>query len=115
MKRQIYNIFLFTAIVLFLSGCAFHSGIMTGSASIGSNNFKFVKTAQGHSHALYVLGFGGLMKHAMVAEAKQDLLDKNPLKDGQTLANVAVDVKSTFLVVIFRYNVTVTADIVEFK
>ena len=53
-------------------------------------------------------------KNAIVKEAKQDLLKRNPLKKGQVLANVTVDVKRTFFFVGFVTKTTVSADIIEF-
>lgn len=103
------------SILITLSSCAFHNGIMNSSASLSANNFKIVKFATGSSGTTKVLGIGGLSKDALVADAKKDLLQNNPLKDGQALANVTVDFKNTYLLIVITTKVTVTADIVEFK
>ncbi len=117
MKKNFLFVIVFAFFVIFLSGCAAsHLGFMSDSASLSSNNFKFVKPAQGYAETTIIFGIGGLKKDALVAEAKSDLLQKNPLKDGQTLANVCVDFKYTFyfgIVIVTR--ATVTGDIVEFK
>ena len=49
--------------------------------------------------------------------AKERMLEKNPLKDNQTLANVTVNFKKShyFFVGFGSVKCTVTADIVEFK
>lgn len=100
-----------------MSGCvALHSGFMNDSASLSSNNFKYVKLASGQAKATLVFGIGGLKEDAMVAAAKSNLIQKNPLKEGQTIANVAVDRKqSIYFGIVVVTKVTVTADIVEFK
>jgi hypothetical protein len=109
---------LFIAIVIIAitaSSCAFHSGITSSSTSLNSNNFKMVKLAQGEASTTKIFGFGGLAKNAIVAEAKKDLMQNNPLKEGQALANVTVDFKTSFVFMVTKTKVTVTADIIEFK
>lgn len=103
--------------VFLLSGCAMHSGYMTGSAALSSNNFSYIKRdLEGESTALYVFGLGGLAKAAIMDEAKRDLLAANPLGDNQALANVTVSWKYTYVFPFAMTNkCTVTADIVEFK
>lgn len=113
------NALIKTAIVIFFaflfSSCATHWGMMSGNASLSSNNFKMVKMASGTASTLKVFGLGGLAKNALVLNAKKDMLQNNPLKDGQALANVTVDFKNSFIFFINTEKVTVTADIVEFK
>ena len=109
---------LFVAIVivgLTTSSCATHWGMMTGNASLSSNNFKMVKMASGTSSTLKVFGLGGLANNAMVLNAKKDMLQNNPLKEGQALANVTVDFKNSIIFFLMTEKVTVTADIIEFK
>jgi hypothetical protein len=115
MKKNFLKIVVTIVSVFLLSSCAIHSGIMSDSASLGSNNFKMVKYAQGEAKVTKILGIGGLGKNALVAEAKKDLVQNNPLKEGQTLANLTVDFKTSFLLIVSTTKVTVTADIVEFK
>tara|TARA_R110002050_G_scaffold300621_1_gene471011 strand:+ start:40656 stop:41429 length:774 start_codon:yes stop_codon:yes gene_type:complete len=101
--------------ILFLfSSCAFHSGMMTGNASLTDANFQVVQLAVGHSKTVHIIGLGGLKSDAIVFEAKQDLLRNYPLKQGQVLANVSVDFKRSFYFVVGVTKVTVTADVVEF-
>lgn len=97
------------------SSCATHMGMMQGSASLSTNNFKVIKLASGTSQTTKIFGFGGLGKDALVLEAKKSMLQNNPLKDGQALANVTVDFKNSYLLIVMTQKVTVTADIVEFK
>jgi hypothetical protein len=104
------------AIIIFTStGCASHWGMMTGNATLSSNNFKTIKIATGTAATTKILGIGGLGKDALVFEAKKDLLQNYPLKDGQALANVTVDIKTSFIILVVKEKVTVTADIIEFK
>ena len=112
------KVFLFAsiALVFIISSCAYHGGYSTGGVELSSGNFNTVKrNASGKASAFYVFGFGGLEKKAIVAEAKQNLVLQNQLKDNQQLANIIVDYKTSFFVVVSKFEVTVTADIVEFK
>lgn len=108
----------FVAIVfvaLISNSCATHWGTMNGSASLSSNNFKIVKMASGTASTKKIFGFGGLAKDALVLEAKKELMQNYPLKEGQALANVTVDFKNSFMFFVNTNKVTVTADVVEFK
>ena len=102
-------------IALFSSCSSIYSGMMSGSAVLSENNFKVIETATGTSTAQSIFGFSDNKKEALVAEAKQDLLRSNPLKEGQALANVTVDFNVRTFLIIFTQKVTVTADIVEFR
>lgn len=115
MKKNLLYISIALLATLLFSSCAVHTGFMNDSASISSNNFKMIRYAEGTSSTTRIFGLGGLAKNALVAEAKKDLIQNNPLKDGQTLANVTVDFKNSFMLFVIKTKVTVTADIVEFK
>jgi hypothetical protein len=116
MKKYLLIIFVFVLGSFLMSGCvASFGGIMSGSAALSSNNFKFVKLAQGEAKTTSVFGIGGTGKNALVADAKANLIQKNPLKEGQTLANVCVDFKHATYLIVNVSKVTITADIVEFK
>ncbi len=111
-----FKLFIAVAIIVFTAtSCAIHTGIMSGSASLSSNNFKTIKNAMGSASTTKIFGIGGLSKNGLVYEAKKDLLQNFPLKDGQALANVTVDFKTSFLLIVVTEKVTVTADIIEFK
>jgi hypothetical protein len=98
-----------------MSSCAFHSGMMTGNASISNNNFRVVNFAEGHSQTTHILGIGGLKNPAIVLAAKRDLLENYPLKTGQALANITVDFKRTFFFLGMTTSATVSADIIDFN
>ncbi|HOF55893.1 MAG TPA: hypothetical protein PLD74_13395 [Prolixibacteraceae bacterium] len=116
MKKSFFKIVVTVFSVILLSSCAAsHYGVMSDSASLGANNFKMVKYAKGEASVTKVFGLGGMGKDALVAEAKTNLVQNNPLKEGQALANITVDVKNSFILFVTQTKVTVTADIVEFK
>jgi len=90
--------------------------MFTPSASINKPNFKIVKTVTGYAETEHVLFFGGLNSQGLTNEAKANLYQNAKLKDNQTIANVAVDSKTTFLFfyLYWKEQVYVSADVVEF-
>jgi hypothetical protein len=97
------------------NSCAYHSGVITSSASLTNANFQVVELAIGKAQTTHVFGIGGLKSDAIVFEAKQDLLRKYPLKRGQVLANISVDFKRSFYLIVMFTEATITADIVDFS
>ena len=115
MKTKLLISFIAISFVVLFSSCATHWGTMSGSASLASNNFKVVKMASGTASSSKIFGFGGMAQDALVLEAKKDMMQNYPLKEGQALANVTVDFKNSVMLFVNTEKVTVTADIVEFK
>ena len=115
-KRHIIRVLIMMAIA-FIYGCGLHSGYMANSAALGSANFSYSKmNAKGTSSAEYILGFGGLDKTNLVNAAKQNLLATNPLEANQALANVTVNFKHAFYLLIYtKVTCIVAADIVTFN
>ena len=118
MKKLILkSIFAITIVILITSCSATHNGYMSNSASLSSANFSYVKqNIKGDATATYVFGFGGLAKETLVDNAKKQMVDSNPLKSNQTVANVTVNFKTSNYFFVYRtVRCTVTADVVEFK
>lgn len=115
MKKNFIRTFVVIFSMFLLTSCATHWGMMSGNASLSANNFRVIKIATGTSQTTKIIGIGGLGKEALVLEAKKDLMQNNPLKEGQALANVTVDFKNSYMFFVETQKVTVTADIVEFK
>ncbi|HPE57878.1 MAG TPA: hypothetical protein P5514_06170 [Bacteroidales bacterium] len=114
--KKVLQISILAVIAIFLSSCAMHTGYMNNSASLTEANFSYVKQSiSGYAEAMYVFGIGGLEKEALVQEAKAQMLKENPLGPNQTLANITVNWKNSFFVIVNMSKVTVTADVVEFK
>ena len=109
-------ILLFITITMFSSCISLHSGYMNGIAPPVENNFKYVGNALGTSQATYILGIGGLNREGLVREAKNDLIQNNPVKDGQTLVNFTIDhERSFYLGILWTHKVIITADILQFQ
>jgi hypothetical protein len=110
------NLVIILAASLFLSSCAVHGGYITNSASLSSNNFIYIETAaKGTAEATYIFGAGGLDRDALVEDARQNLLRNFPLNDNQTLVNITLSFKKTYVLPFFIKNkCTVSASIVQF-
>lgn len=118
MRKTIFKSIFVLTITLLLTSCAANLvGGMSDSASLNSKNFTYVKkNIKGMSQATYILGFGGMKREAIVNESKQKMLENNPLKDNQAIANLSVDFKvSNFLNIVKTVKCYVSADVVEFK
>jgi hypothetical protein len=109
-----------TTIILILSvlftSCAMHTGIVTNSTALSTNNFAYVKkSVQGTAKATYFLGFGGLSRQALVEEARRDLLENYMPEDNQALVNLTVSFKITFLLFYMENKCTVSASVIQFN
>ena len=113
MKKIFYIV-----ILSMLTSCmAIHSGYITNSAALTSNNFKYLnKSALGKSDVFYFLVFGGLTREAMITEAFGDMKMNYPLKDNQVYVNTAVNFKTSIHYggIVSTVKCTISADIVEF-
>lgn len=89
-------------VALFMTSCASHYGIPknhnqnTTEVVLTKKNFKVVEIVKGEAEAKYVLGFGGLAKNGLVAEAKANML-KSASVEGSSRAviNEVVEVKTS--------------------
>ena len=113
--------FLLVGITFLFSSCAIHSELTTNSNNhttevvLSKKNFKVIESVQGKSQAMYVFGIGGLSKKAMVAEARVKMLSKaNIIGSSKAVINETVEIKNSFFPVVRKYEVTVSAHIVEF-
>jgi len=99
-----------------LSGCsATHDGYFLSPTTLSSNNFTYVKKGlKGSAKATYFLGMGGLHKQTLVYAAKRNLMS-DTLLDGQAMANITVNWKTTYGILIITKQCTITADLVQFK
>jgi hypothetical protein len=114
--KNITKLFAALLSIALFSGCAIHSGYMNNSASLSQANFNYVKKSiSGSVYTTQVFGIGGLEKEAMVEEAKKEMLNENPLQPNQALANLTVNWKNSFYIVVIETKCTVTADVIEFN
>jgi hypothetical protein len=100
---------------LVLTSCAFHYGNTSSNAALTDGDFRIMGIAAGQAATKQVLGIGGLSKDALVLEAKRNMYRNHPLDDGQIYANMAVDYKRTFYLIVVETKVTVSADVVQFS
>ncbi|WP_431471849.1 hypothetical protein I5168_11460 [Nonlabens sp. SCSIO 43208] len=119
MKRFLLT---FLMAVLFLTSCATHHGIPKNyiqnstEVVLTQNNFKVIDIVKGESEASYFLGFGGLNKNGLVAEAKAKMLASAQLEGtSRTIINEVVEVKRSGIFFIKKYKVIVSGQLIEFE
>jgi len=106
----------FVILILMVSSCAIHTGVMSNSAQLSHANFTYVqKGLYGTCQTTRVLGFGGVFKADLVEEAKKEMLADYELQANQALANVTVDWKHGRYILVKTTKCSVSADVVEFN
>ncbi|WP_159038566.1 DUF6567 family protein [Brumimicrobium mesophilum] len=113
--KLFFRLSLLFVLPFLFNSCAFHSGVMVGSASLSDENFTVIDYAIGTSNTTQVFGIGGIGTDALVLEAKRNLYENYPLSKGQALANVSVDFKRSYVIIVSKLKVVVSADIVDFN
>jgi len=101
--------------VFILSSCAIHTGNTSSNAAVTDDNFRIMDLAYGQAQTTQVFGIGGLKPDALVLEAKTAMYRNHPLSAGQLYANVTVDYKRSFYLIVVTTMVTVSADVVQFN
>ena len=106
--------------ILLLSSCGVNNGGMgmanLTQVNLSDNNFKIVKNVSGEASSIWVLYFGPFSDTALVASAKENMLENANLSGSQALANMTWDVTiQTIFGLITTKTVYMTADVVEFK
>jgi len=112
MKRLI---FIVSIVVLFSSCFTLSDGnIGSSSAALSTNNFKYLRTVNGKSQSVMILGLGGL-NDGLVKKAVNYL--RKDLKSNQALTNITIDKNVTFWFggLIINQKIYASADIVEFN
>ncbi|MGB6037396.1 MAG: DUF6567 family protein [Cryomorphaceae bacterium] len=112
MMRRLLNLSL---AALILSSCAIHTGNTSSNAAVTNDNFRIMDLAFGQAQTTQVFGFGGLKPDALVLDAKREMYRNHPLEAGQIYANITVDYKRSFYLIVVTTMVTVSADVVQFN
>ena len=111
--------FVFIGLLFLMSSCmSLHSGYITNSVALSSNNFDYLfQSVSGTSEVDYILIFGGYDKDALITEAFNDLKRKHPINKNQAYSNLSINFKHTILVFgLYReIKCTISSDIVEFQ
>lgn len=109
------------SVTLLLPGCALHNGLTsnanlhTTEVELSEGNFKVIARVQGSSEATFIFGIGGLKRAAMIAEARSKMLESaDIIGSSKAVINETVEVRHTFFPIVRKYEVIVTAHIIEF-
>jgi hypothetical protein len=96
---------------IYLSSCAFHNGNISSSSF--SKNVVYEDRAFGVSMTKKIFGIGGLNHDALILEAKNEMMNSRPLKANEQYANLAYDIKNTYVLMVLTTKVTISADVVK--
>jgi hypothetical protein len=107
------NFFWIGVSIIFLQSCAFHSGNVSSGYTSFDQPHKITQTVFGKAQARYFLGIGGLDHNMLVEEARKDLYRKLELPQNALLTNFTISTKHAFYFVYSKYEVYITADIIE--
>lgn len=99
-------------IIVFLSGCAFHSGMMTANPEYIKPEYELKSTVRASAKSTRIFSIGGLGKEALVAEAKDNLYEFYPLRNQEAYVNLSVDFRDFIFLFYHRTKATITADII---
>ncbi len=88
--------------------------MMNDSASLHGQDFELIGLSVGQAKTTRICGIGGLKPDGLVLEAKREMYNIFPLRKGQAYANVSVDFKRFYFLIVNTTKVTVSADIVQF-
>ncbi len=103
----------FGSLVLLMSSCAVHSGMISNSQLGSKKYYQFEDISAGYAKATYFLGIGGLRKDALINDAKRNLYLSYPLKPNQVFDNITLDRKTTYILPFSKVEVILVADVVE--
>jgi hypothetical protein len=112
MMRRLIGI---SILILLLSACAIHTGNTSSNAAVTDENFRIMDLVYGQAQTTQVFGFGGLKPDALVLDAKREMYRNHPLEAGQMFANITVDYKRSFYLIVVTTMVTVSADVIQFN
>lgn len=106
-----------------MQGCGFSSGLTNQFSLYGiqthvelsENNFKVVDRVSGSASLTYVFGFGGIAKQGLIEQAKANMMNKIEAEGKPiAIANMTVESASSIILIVRKYTVTVSADVIEF-
>ncbi len=119
MKKHLLVIVLFSAALL-LTGCTGfasldHHAVNQTDVVLQKNNFKVVKSVEGHVTASYILGIGGYSNTTLRDNAIHQMFRNAELRDNQAVVNISTTVGTkTILGIYSQRTVTAYGTVVEF-
>jgi len=117
MKRFIVGSLVIGSMALF-SGCSATNGYMghgvQTQVQLNKANFNVIGTVSGEASANYFLGMGP-SNQDIIAQAKNNMLQKAHLHGSQAIANIITDEKNSYFLFWKQEKVYMSANIIEFK
>lgn len=99
--------------LLLLGSCtATHFGFFSGSTDFNPEH-RYAGSVSGVASTSYFLGLGGIGKQALAAEARANMLNKFPMRDGLRLTNFTTDIKTSYILCFIKRSLILTADMID--
>ncbi len=102
--------------IILLSSCSsVYYGNMTNNTIVDKGNFSYSGIRSGTASCFYVMGIGGMNHSALISEAKEKMLQENPLRRNEALVNQIVEWQNTYYFPFFvRITCIISAEVVKF-
>lgn len=120
MKNYLQTVILGISLVA-MSSCASHSSLTENLKSqntqvtLSQNNFTMGERIEGDATATYVFGFGGLSKKSLLETARKSMYQNaNLTGSSKALINETFSNKTSFYLIVWKHQVNVSADVIEF-
>ncbi len=99
-------------LVLGLSSCVYHKGMMIGTVDLGKS-YEVVGFASGSATVTRPFGLGGTKKEGLINAARREMATTFPLEKGQAYANLTVDFQNSFFLLFTKSRVIVSSEIIQ--
>lgn len=116
--KKIRFLILMAISLIAVTSCGISQDLVNGASltevQLNQANYHVVKSVSATKSATYVLGFGGLSKAALEAQAVAELTEKANLTGAQALAHMNVTSSLAFYGPVWTITTYVNATVVEF-
>ena len=114
-KKNCLTLLLLLAVFIALNSCtSIYNGNIAGSTVISNGPYRHVGTVSVSNRCVYVFHIGGSGKNSQIIKLKEDLQKRYPLRYGLAWTNVAVEMKTGFLVLWDVRKATLSVDLIDF-
>lgn len=97
---------------MLLSSCvAYQMGTTTPSTA--GEKVIYTDFAVGTAQSNRIFGLGGMRKDALILEARRQMVTARPLLDDEEYEHITTDIKHSFILMVYRTKVTMSADVVK--
>jgi len=85
----------------------------TTTPSTAGEKVIYTDFAVGTAQSNRIFGLGGMRKDALILEARRQMATARPLLDDEEYEHITTDIKHSFILMVHRIKVTMSADVVK--